>query len=465
MKYLLFVLITNSAWGLDLQGFLNQVESSSQSLQSAELKKQSAQEKRTAGDIELSPILSLDYGYLNDQKPTALPAFLGDKTVANSYSASLGKKFSTGTQVQLGLSGVSTKIDGTTPPQEETSAGALSVAMSQSLWKDGFGKGTRLRQDRESYIEKMQSLSGELLRRSTLIAAEQAYWDYLIRKEELVVRRSSLERAKKLESWMARRVRDGIGDSSDSTQAKSLLELRDLELLDSEDELMAAKKKLAEVLSLADYTKVPEMEGNVSSVRGIPQMIGGADSSAIIRIDAKIAEADAKMKQTISHEVENALAPELNLAAKYSTNSQEDTLSEAVSQSSETDRPTYSVGLHFMWIIDGDYKNASKQSARHDSQSSELDWKQKRIESDHSWTELNRRHLELTKKIDSATRIAQLRKTIAKDEESKLSRGRTITSNVINAAQDADEAELTLIKLKSEQRKLEAQARMFMVNE
>ena len=46
-------------------------------------------------------------------------------------------------------------------------------------------------------------------------------------------------------------------------------------------------------------------------------------------------------------------------------------------------------------------------------------------------------------------------------EKDKLSKGRTITSEAITAEQDAAETALTLMKLRTEQRKLESQAKLF----
>jgi hypothetical protein len=48
-----------------------------------------------------------------------------------------------------------------------------------------------------------------------------------------------------------------------------------------------------------------------------------------------------------------------------------------------------------------------------------------------------------------------------RSEQDKLAKGRTITSQVITAEGDVAESELSLIKLLTEQRKLEAQAKMF----
>lgn len=116
-------------------------------------------------------------------------------------------------------------------------------------------------------------------------------------------------------------------------------------------------------------------------------------------------------------------------------------------------------------MFDTEVKSAQSSVARKETLAAELQSNRKKIESDVLWNELNRRYLELTRKIDAATKMFELQSALAKAEADKFNKGRSVTSNVINSEQDAEDAEHNLTMMKIEQRKLEAQSRLFISEE
>ncbi|MGZ3797928.1 MAG: TolC family protein, partial [Pseudobdellovibrionaceae bacterium] len=65
------------------------------------------------------------------------------------------------------------------------------------------------------------------------------------------------------------------------------------------------------------------------------------------------------------------------------------------------------------------------------------------------------------KQIEMAEHISQLQTSRAKEQALKLSRGRAVTSDVINSEEDASTSLLNLNRLHAEARKMEAQSRLF----
>jgi hypothetical protein len=151
------------------------------------------------------------------------------------------------------------------------------------------------------------------------------------------------------------------------------------------------------------------------------------------------------------------------LAGSYSTNAFDTTngITGAAGKLTDTSLPTTNVILKLSWPLDSEVKDAVKNVAKKDALASVLKKERKILESETSWSELQRRHSELHKKIQAAKILMEIQKQKAFVEQDKLTKGRTVTSQVITAEQDAAEAELTLIKLFSEQRKLESQSNMF----
>lgn len=466
---IIFVLMFSSQaqTGLDLNGFLLRVKAKHQGLKAIEVSKESVEEKKVAGDISLVPALTFKNNRIDDKKQ---PNFMGaTSTLTDQYSLGLSKKFSTGTMV--GLSATTTAIEnkGMSSPLfssfSKYSQGALGVSFSQSLWKDSFGQATRLRREREGFSSQLERNSLNLQERQLLIEAEALYWDHLYLKEELAKREESLKRAQRIENWTRRRVANGIGDRADSLNAQALVASRQLQLLATQDEMTANQKKIKDILELNENDFIPVLHGKIDLERNIKDTFRG--KKRVLRLDAYLAELEAKTKGSAAKEVEDAYRADLTLSGSYNTNSYAagGGYNEGMKDWNKTDTPTSTIAVSWTYLFDTDVKDAARSNARKEALAAELRRQRKTRESELAWTELVRRNDELTKKIEAARIIGRLQLDRALAENDKLNKGRSITANVITAEQDAAEAELTVIKLMAEQRKLESQSQMFIAPE
>jgi outer membrane protein TolC len=454
---------------MDLNGFLSKVRDRHEGLKALDYSKQASDDKRESGDLELQPVLTAKAASVNDKKQ---PNFLGvTETKTNQYSLGLNKKFSTGTL--FGISYEKTDIEnpgasGLFATFGKYSQGSVGVSLSQSLWKDAFGNGIRTRQKRDEYVAKAEKSGYSMQERQLLIEAEALYWDNIYLKEELTQREESLKRAQKIEGWVRRRVYNGIGDKADSLNAQALVAQRQLQLLSTKDDLTANQRKIRDFMELKETDPLPEFQGRIDLERNIRDRFRGAKK--VVRLDALTAQLEAKTKSLVSEEVENANSADLNLSYSYKSNQYraEETIpatSPAADCDGQMSCPTTTVALTWTYMFDTDVKNSAKSSARKEAMAADLRSQRKRIESDQAWQELLRRNDELTRRIEAARSIEKLQAERARAEQDKLSKGRSITQNVIQSEQDAAEADLTLIKLMAEQRKLESQVQMFVTAE
>lgn len=475
-KLFFYIMVGMSAlsWGstMTLEQYLERVKAQNKTVQSLMKSIEVAEHRRVSTDISLSPILTAQGLYMDDMKPNAtMPYYMVTETKGNMYSLGLAKQFSTGTQgsVSANLNDLSMNVtDRMTNPAGVKSnmnlgTGGATVSLSQSLWKDSFGRATRLRHEREGYSENLEKASQEILLQQVLIEAEAGYWDFLYLQDELKQRKESLDRARRIETWVHRRVDNGIGDKGDLLNAQGLVAARELQLLVSEDELTAMKKKMADVLELDHQEVLPEMTDDMRKIRAVSFTKKMDERVRVLRLDTYLAVLESKAKTVGASEVEEAYRPDLTLAGSYSTNSYDtiNGVSGAASKITDTSMPTTNIVMKLTWALDSEVKDAVKNVAKKEALASTLKKEQKFIESDTSWAELKRRHSELTKKIQAAKIMMDIQKQKALVEQDKLTKGRTVTSQVITAEQDAAEAELTLTKLFSEQRKLESQSRLF----
>lgn len=460
---------------IDLGTFLEQVVERNGNFKSLQSSREASQSRRLQGDLELSPVFTASAQAVDDKRPQIFgPAFSLTGTKQQEVSLGLAKKFSTGTQAALtgSVSETTTMASiGGQPESSTTNAiGGLGVSISQSLWKDFWGSSTDLRRQREALIEKTETSGLDLQTRQVLIEAEAAYWDHLYLKEEIRQREESLARAKRIESWVRNRASNGIGDRADVLNAQGLVAGRELQLLNSEDELRASEEKIRDLLEMGEQDPMPNMAGNLEGTRTPRAFIDGtlraqgddsSTASQVVRLDAYLSVLEARTKAVVAREVAEGVKPDLVLSGAYKTNSVEPGMSAAFAGVTDPSKPTTVVGVKFTYLLDGDVKNAARNSAKMESLAANQRQSRKLLESQTSWEELQRRHTELSKKIEAAAKSSTIQTQKADAERERLSKGRTITSTVILAEQDAAESQLSLAKMRAEQRKLEAQGRMF----
>jgi outer membrane protein TolC len=445
--------------GMSLEQFLLTVRTHNAKAQALSLQLEASEERRLAGDLELTPILGANYSYLSDQSlPQSVPGTT--KFLNRTSELYVSKKFSSGTNAKLFAQGKDYEFVGASAAYPgKYATGALGIMVSQSLWKDFFGAATRLRQNRELFVSQLEKQQAEYELRQFMSDAEVAYWNFLYKKEEKKQRLESLERSTKILNWVKGRESDGISDRSDRYNSEALVSARQLFLLNSEDDLRSAEQAIRDYLSLDQNVPVPVISGNIGMSRPIKGKF--TKGQRILRADAYLHLLESKAKNIISNEVKDGLKPDLTLQATYKTNSVEEDLNKATNKWTDTKTPTTMIGVQFTYLFDTSAKNSKASAARKDALASEMKAMKLVRESESAWSELQRKYDELSQKIAIAENIKDFQLKRAKEEQMKLSRGRSVTNQVVTSEEDASNAELTVLQLKAEQRKLEAMTRSY----
>ncbi len=449
---------------LTLNEYLSLVQKKNKSFLSLQASVEAANSRYEQGNLDLSPVLTASENYLDDK--SLQQSFAGAITHTQVRQSVLGfsKKFSTGTTATVQASVQATNIEGSFQPagvfSTEQHTGTLAFTLSQSLWKDFFGRSTELRWQREQSQQRSEKTSYDLQARQNLIRAESAFWDLLYLQTELGIRKASLERARKILGWVKRREGNGIGDRADVLNAESLVAVRELQLMNTQDDLIAGQRNFADQIELAPGEAIPQLNASLEKARPLAELVQG-NSGTVIRLDAYLAVLEAEVKKVNSQEAAERVRPDVNINGQYKTNGYDTTDSAAARRMTDPDHPVAAVGVTFSWLLDWDSKNSVRESAQKDALAAALKKERFLRESETSWSEINRRYSELTAKIAAAQNISRIQTAKAAAERDKFTKGRSITSNVILAEQDAAEAELSLTKLKAEQRKLESQGRLF----
>jgi len=477
MKGLTFVpgvVFALSLWSLasealSLDDYLKRVQKQNSIFEGLELGREAADARTELGDLELSPFFETKAFFSDDQKP---PIVQAERTLVYGASVGLKKQFITGTGLALDYGTTRTQLYGLPVPYEARAwNGLLSLGVQQSLWRNGFGSGTRRRRERESATQRLERLGLEAKARQTLTEAESAYWDYLFGVQDLAQKKDALQRAVRLKNWMDRRLSDGVADRSDVLQVQALSDLRQLELIGAEDGFKAARRKVADYLQVAGVEEVREESGSDISLRRDPAVLADA-GQAPVRIDTLLKVEEAKVRLAVADETSDAFRPDLKLQGLLALNSKNPSNPAGTPEAGPTlvkfadpVKPTAQVMLAFSMPLDRDAIDRGRFVSRAEAHSSKMLAERALFESKSAWDELVRRHGELSKRIEVLESLSKTQSEKATREQERLSRGRTTTFQVVTFEQDAADARLNLLRLKAEQRKLEAASRLFVADE
>lgn len=426
-------------------------------LKSFQYSLEAADARTKAAEIDLAPVITGSYVKSNDK---SRPSQLGTEREAEVYTLGVAKKFFTGTLVKLDAQTGEFQNQGVLfPGFDQYSTGSVGITIQQSLWKDFFGGGTRTKISRLEKLAEVEKLSSELQSRLALYDVESNYWDFALAQEDYRLKKANLERAQKIDKWTANRVSNGISDRADLMNAKALMALREAQFIAAEEELKSQEVRLRDNLQLAENEPTPKLNGDLGSAR--PYLINLIKMKNVEKIEARIASLEAEARALVADETVDTLRPDLSVFGNYTTTSYDRDHQQAISDMTQDDYPKNAIGLNFTWVFEGTAKSATREAAKKDALASQLRADKKRSEGKNSWTELVRKYDVLKSSVLTLEKVANYQRERAKAEQDKLSKGRTVTANVVLAETDAAEAEINLLRTRSSLRKLEASSLFF----
>lgn len=451
------VLVVNSfSQAMTLDEYMLKVKNDNKVFKSFFYSTQAANEKLVSGDILLAPVLTAAGSVASDK---SLPSLIGDKREVTEYSLGVVKKFPTGTSLTLSAKTDQFNNETATPALSQYSTGGLGISLQQSLWKDFFGRSTDLRRSREIIINQTETIAIDLKLRMALYDAEAAFWDYAFAQEDLKLKKSNLERAKKMQQWTSNRVSNGISDQADLMNVKALAAIREVQLAAAEDEIKTQETKVREYLVVAGAEPTPTLQADLKLSRNsFAELI---KQKNIIKIDSYLSSLDAKAKKIIADEVKESLRPDLSLVGSYNTSAYDRDYQQVSNNLSNTDRPKTFIGVNFSWMFDTAAKQAQLFGSSQEALAAQFLAERNLTLGRNAWNDMIRKY-EITKQsVLTLEKVAQFQRERARAEQNKLAKGRTITANVVTAETDAAEADVSLLKAQAGLRKLEASSILF----
>lgn len=442
---------------MTLEQYLQQVKTHNPVYKATEMNAEASVDALESAEIELSPVLKAGYQRGRDK---SLPNQLSSDRHMEIYTLGVAKKFVTGTSLEVKANLSDFKNEQSLMPAfGEYATGVLGISIQQSLWKDFFGYGTRASIQRKTKTAQIDSVAADLQNQGLVAEAEGIYWDYVFAQENVKLKKANLDRANKLNTWMSRRVQNGTGEKADGFNSNALKAMRELEYTQTQTDLVNAETRFRETLNLEADQKTPLVQSPVMSKNSRVDVL--TKNKKMVQAQALISYLESQAKYYAAEETVDQLRPDLNLFGTYNYTSYETQKRDAFDNMSRNDYPQYVVGANFVWQFDTSAKSGLAKAAKKQAEASKMMSEKRLQDGEQEWLKFVRDYQVLTRNLKLVEQVADFQKKRAQEENARLSRGRTVTANVITAETESAEASINLLKTQIGILKMEAASRTF----
>lgn len=463
-KKLILLLITSllplhaQAAKLSIDDYLAQVTEQNPAMQSSAKSASAAELRSNGADIATTPFLFATHTRLDDQKETMTPTFQGTRTQSADYSIGVGFNST------VGLAGKYTfninKLElqnATLVTQPNIYTSYNQIELSQSLWKNGFGSEIRAQKAAIENGLLAQSAAQKFLHISQQVEAENAYWRLAFARKSIELEKGVLERSQKLMDWAQKRVKNQLGDKSDTLQAVANYQLRKLDLNNLiEEEKNAARafnnlrgidsEKVEESLPIpeaADVLKIPSLEK-----KGM-------------RLDVVASELQVKASTASTQLDYEKTKPQLDLFGSVAWNGRDAKRPEAVKESYHNNHDTVVFGVKFSTPIDVPSMWKIRKGVIMQQEADALLVQKKHMDETQEWQELNSRLADAKSRLRLLQDLEKVQQEKSENERQRLLRGRSTTYQALIFEQDYSQSMLLRLRTQAETLQLLSRLKLF----
>lgn len=430
---------------LTLNDYLKQVEEKNQTMTASKLITEGADLKANEGKLLFRPSIFAQAQASIDKKPTTNRNAQGDETDFTFFTAGLTQQFRTGTSGKLSYSFSHTQINNASPAFLQVSDfhdGIATLELSQSLWRNIWGKETRATETLITSQSEANKHTENYKMKVTLSQAESLYWSLSQMRKIVKVQKENLERAQKIRTWNQNRLKNGLAESADFLQADANYKARDYELRNALQEQKNLERALNSLRGINGEALAEDLE-SVDSAKiktlAVPEKTDLRDDTKAAQEYAKLAKANAALAIEKNK-------PTFELYGSYALNGRDVESNQAISNSFKTNHDTKAIGLRFVAPIDFGTISDNIKGYNNDQIAAEQNYQRKLFEQDQQWNDLIRKFEDAKEKLSLVEKIEEAQRIKANNERERLSKGRTVTFQVLNFEQDYATSELARIQ-------------------
>lgn len=435
---------------------LGDIQSSSNEFQSTQDQIESVKLDFASRELALETRIEASAEKLQDERQTLAPFI---RREAKSFSLGFIQPLSTGTLLSFTPTLDILKANSLTAAKQHNLG--WEFAVTQSLWKDFFGRSTRLRRTRESY-QRQQQLAEAYLRQGQMIYNfEFLYWDLALSQKELELRKKNYDMSREIYTWVKDRQKKSAAEKSDALQAEALVTSRELMWLVAQDRNRQLKIQMEKYLPQQHWSLQLNDLTHERDIQSLSVQWPTEEFIQPYKLELLQLRGLAGASSVVADEQKEALRPDLNLKIAYAKNAINPNFSDAEEAIFKNDHKAITVGLTFKTGLNFSLQNKKIDAANLMNQS--YNKRLSALESDAlvSWQDLQNEITNLKQRISRAEQLLKTQLQKAKEERRRYSMGRTTAFQAITFEQEAADAELMLWTLYSTLRKSESKARLY----
>jgi len=410
-------------------------------------------------ELVLQPVIEVEGKRFNENRELLNRNALTTRPRIDSLGFTLIKPFSTGTAIGIGPRYEYALTPVLTPGHRHTVD--WNISLTQSLWKDAFGRSTTFRRSREEYQRK-QELAQALLRQGQMLYDfEVLYWDWATALRESELQAKNVRRSREILRWVQDRFRRAAAESTDLLQARALLSRRELQVSALQFSLTQVGTRIERYVPNRQWQPDPK---DLSVLRSPEDLLMDWKADAlgkVVQIQYLQAQNEALADEERAREARESIRPELDLALTYGKNAIDTDSGSALRRSYAEEHEYSSIGVVFRSGLDLSSERKKVESARAAREASAQRREARQSENRVAWEQLKKELSDLQERIERANELVELQTRKANAERERYRVGRSTAFQAITFEQEAVEAEITLWQLYGLMRKTEARARLF----
>jgi len=427
------------------------------------------QSQRLTQDVaELQATAALDWkpyikvGTTNDQREPANP-FSPNRIIGTQYSVGAQTLFSSGTSLVVDITQGTNELGFANPAfgtieYAETKA---SLTLSQSLWQNAFGSALRSQVHAAENASKAAGIAVDESTEEWALGLINLYYNAWLAKAQAQTADASLERRRRLLSMIEILTRRGTSEKPDLLQVQSAVEATEVQAARVSQALGDIWRNLVTALKLPqEWMKIDPKKIPIALDEPVNEALAlcGTETAMKAAPEGNLSVRRAAHQQEAAQEADHAasslLRPDLSFSAQLANNAIDNTpaQNESFSEFTEFAHPAWTVGLSLTMPIGFTAEKARKLTATADLIRAEAAAQQARDDHQTQWINrcldlfrVQKAYSQLSAAFKNQSERSQL-------EEDRFRIGRVGTFQVIQAGDDATQAEFTLRSIEVERR-------------
>lgn len=456
----------NANSAIRLEEYLSNVRSANSAFQAASNRRQGHLASKSEAALFFFPRLQGSAQTMRDSSYPGQPGFNYNRIRTEAFSLGIIQDFDFGLAAKLSVESQQIRFInaqfGGTPINFQNWNAVPKAELRFSLWQNFLGRGVRAQRDSLLFQNDMEAISASAKEIEILVNAETTYWRLVTAREIVRIQQEAFARSEALLQFIERKAKLDLREKSDVLQTRASHIASQLALKNAKDEERAAVREFNRWRG-ADANvpvgKLEELETTRIESLSLPEQMPGS------RIDTELARAQLALAKAAAIASEEANKPEVSLVSSYALNGRNDSFSGAFSDFSQSNRPSYAVGIQFVTSLHFGAGAAAREGARLRQQATMKDLEHRSFDQEQAWRDLVEQFSDTKARLRLAQSIVKAQNEKLNEEKRLMRLGRSSLFNVLNFEQDYLRAEQARVQSAYAVLLLRAQSKFYVTRE